>query len=50
MEKLREQFLEETDIYAINSQGEPDIDYVLWLEEKVLGKTKLTAPDRAEEE
>lgn len=32
---LKEQFYNETGTKAINSQGEPDIDYVAWLESKV---------------
>jgi hypothetical protein len=34
MEKLKQQFLEETGMNWLNSQGEPDIDYVAWLEKK----------------
>lgn len=32
---LREQFEKETETHWINSQKEPDIDYVYWLEEKI---------------
>ena len=32
---LREQFEKETETQWINSQKEPDIDYVYWLEEKI---------------
>lgn len=37
---LQEQFELETGIKAINSQGEPDIDYMAWLEEKAEPKEK----------
>ena len=33
--KLREEFEKENEINWINSQGEPNLDYVLWLEDKV---------------
>lgn len=32
---LKKDFLSQTGIYAINSQGEPDIDYINWLEIRV---------------
>ena len=34
--ELRNQFTKETGEERINSQGEPDIDYVDWLENKIL--------------
>lgn len=34
--KLRDQFEVETGEKHINSQGEPDIDYVAWLEQKLV--------------
>lgn len=37
-EQLRTKFKVETGINYINSQGEPDIDYILWLEAKVLAQ------------
>ena len=33
--ELQEKFFSETGICAVNSQGEPDIDYVNWLEAMV---------------
>ena len=33
--ELKEKFFSETGICAVNSQGEPDIDYVNWLETMV---------------
>lgn len=36
--ELRKRFAEETETTWINSQGEPDLDYVIWLENKVLGE------------
>lgn len=33
--ELQEKFFSETGICAVNSQGEPDIDYVNWLETMV---------------
>ena len=33
--KLREQFEKETCVAWINTQGEPDIEYVEWLETKL---------------
>lgn len=34
--QLNIQFKNETDISCVNSQGEPDIDYVHWLESKII--------------
>ena len=34
IQELRNAFTHETGIEVFNSQGEPDIDYVAWLEEK----------------
>ena len=34
-EDLRQQFKKEAGIPWENSQGEPDIDYVMWLEQKL---------------
>lgn len=36
-EELRAEFERETGVPWQNEQGEPDIDYVTWLERKVLG-------------
>jgi hypothetical protein len=41
--ELQEKFFIDTGICAINSQGEPDIDYVNWLESLV---EKLTASNK----
>jgi len=35
MSRLSEQLFKETGVPAVNSQGEPDIEYVNWLEAKV---------------
>jgi hypothetical protein len=43
MKKLRNQFKEETGIDWMNSQGEPDIDYVQWLENKLSLKKCISA-------
>lgn len=37
IEGLREEFTAETDLSWLNSQGEPDIDYVEWLEALLFG-------------
>ena len=43
-EEIRMQFFTENDgAYWTNSQEEPDIDYVYWLEDKLINK--LTIPD-----
>jgi len=44
---LRHQFHNEQGISWENSQGEPDIDYVMWLEQKVI---RLKAKMPSEEE
>jgi hypothetical protein len=41
-EELRQQFHLEAGIKWENSQGEPDIDYVQWLEQKVIIRHALT--------
>jgi hypothetical protein len=41
-EELRTQFQMENGDPWENSQGEPDIDYVMWLEEKLLNKLTLS--------
>lgn len=48
---LRGQFKAETGISWINSQGEPDIDYVEWLEKRILqhGKSQNLPIFNAEE-
>lgn len=43
IEKLKEKFFEETGINWENSQGEPDIDYVKWLESNCLQKQESDA-------
>jgi len=47
MSQLQEQFVSETKVCAINSQGEPDIEYVSWLENKV---EKLTESNTRRDE
>jgi hypothetical protein len=42
-EELREQFFKETGYTWENSQGEPDIDYVYWLENKVIYAQQVEA-------
>lgn len=45
-EELREQFFKETGYTWENSHGEPDIDYVYWLENKVIYAQQVeAAPD-----
>ena len=34
-EELKDRFKEETELDWLNSQGEPEIDYVAWLEQKI---------------
>jgi len=43
-EILRAQFEIETGITWTNSQGEPDIDYVAWLEKKLIQHINQTKP------
>lgn len=43
MSSLQEKFFSETGISAMNSQGEPDIDYVKWLEARVEKMSSLTS-------
>ena len=38
---LREEFMKEMDTDIFNNDGEIDIDYVLWLEEKIIHLTNL---------
>jgi hypothetical protein len=49
MSQLQQQFEREMEIHWCNSQGEPDIDYVNWLEAKVekltASNTQITPPD-----
>lgn len=40
--ELQTQFEEETGVKVINSQGEFDIDYVAWLEEKVIKNLNIS--------
>ena len=39
-EDLKKQFEKETETPAINSQGEPDINYVKWLEDRLLNLSR----------
>jgi hypothetical protein len=39
-EKLRKMFREEASIECTNEQGEPDIDYVAWLENRLTAATE----------
>lgn len=48
--KLRAKFELDTDITWTNSQGEPDIDYVYWLEQKVIELEKEIAFGEEEHE
>jgi hypothetical protein len=41
---LREQFEKETGTRWINSQNEPDIEYVIWLEVKLNGVMEALKP------
>jgi hypothetical protein len=43
-EELQHDFHNEQGISWINSQGEPDIDYVMWLEDKILATKNLSLP------
>jgi len=38
LKQLRMHFKKETGLSWVNSQGEPDIEYVEWLENKVITK------------
>jgi hypothetical protein len=49
-EDLRHQFHNEQGISWENSQGEPDIDYVIWLEQKVIRLKSVEAKMPSEEE
>jgi hypothetical protein len=50
-EDLRHQFHNEQGISWENSQGEPDIDYVMWLEQKVIRlKAKMPSEEDVEVE
>jgi hypothetical protein len=42
MNHLNHLFLAETSINPVNSQGEPDVDYVKWLEEKLEKQIEFT--------
>lgn len=42
---LRERFKNETGIESTNSQGEPDVDYVDWLELKIISDNKKLKAD-----
>ena len=51
-EELQHDFNNEQGINWLNSQGEPDIDYVMWLENKILAiknNTPLPPAEGAEE-
>jgi hypothetical protein len=39
--KLRESFTKDMGIDWLNNQEEPEIDYVLWLEEKLINSSDL---------
>ncbi len=39
-EDLKQQFYNESGTEWVNSQGEPDIDYVQWLENKIINKLR----------
>ena len=41
MKKFRDQFEAETEIHWENEQGEPDIDYVEWLESQLENWIKI---------
>ena len=41
MTDYKQQFEEETGMTWLNSQNEPDIDYVLWLEKKIAQRFKM---------
>lgn len=43
-EELQHDFYNERGIGWINSQGEPDIDYVMWLEDKILATKNVSLP------
>ena len=47
--KLRTRFQNETGCNSENSQGEPDVDYVLWLESELI-KNEPTLPDESFDE
>lgn len=46
-QELRNQFKKETETNWENSQGEPEIDYIYWLEEKIIS---LADPEKSEQE
>jgi len=37
-EQLQEQFEKETDLHWLNEEGEPDLDYVIWLEVNLINE------------
>jgi hypothetical protein len=41
--EIRREFFKETGTPVINSQGEPDVDYVDWLEAKIINATEREA-------
>lgn len=41
-EELQKQFKEETGYNWLNGDDEPDLDYVKWLEKKILSPSSLT--------
>jgi hypothetical protein len=44
-EELQADFHDKEGMFWLNSQGEPDIDYVMWLEDKVLAmKNDIPVP------
>lgn len=48
--ELQNKFYKETGVECINSQGEPDIDYMQWLEDKVIkGATEQDLISKARE-
>jgi len=44
--KMRNQFMDETETPVVNSQGEIDIDYVQWLEDRVGAVNKFCGGER----
>lgn len=43
-------FYEETGIECFNSQGEPDIDYVQWLETKIIEQKNIISDEEIKKE
>lgn len=49
-EELRQEFERACEIKWENSQGEPDIDYVMWLEDKITATQPSLPPAEGAEE